>query len=223
MSGKSSLDQALEALAKRSFAIRDDLLPEPIFRELDAQVLASWLSGIGWKTRIKGVGAPKILPLQANLQTQKLGALIDSVEARDAQAFTYIYHQLHCSNDRSALVQRIEVAAIAAWREVVDRSAGIYAGTNFSLTAFTPGCRLAPHTDHGGRDAYRLTILLYFTGEGSTHEPLCFGDRGHPARIYPRPNRSVVFAPSKATNHWIEPVPSSEGSSARLAFSGWIT
>ncbi len=217
-----SIDEIRAALERDGFAVADDLLPRPVFEDLDARVLASWRGGIGWNTRVKGPGASRNLPLSAGDRLRQIAELVDGVDEGSGDVFTYLYHQLHADRDESGLVRGIEDVALAAWCEAIDRLVGPFDRTNFSLTAFTPGCRLARHTDHGGERAYRLTILLYFTGEGSSEVPLMFGGSEAPARIVPQPNRSVIFVPSAVTTHWVDPVPFEDQGTARLAFSGWL-
>lgn len=217
-----SIDNIRAALKRDGFAVADDLLPRPIFEDLDARVLASWRGGIGWNTRVKGPGTPRNLPLAVGEHLHQIAELVDRVDEGNGDVFTYLYHQLHADCDETGLIRSIEEVALAAWREAIEQLVGPFDRTNFSLTAFTPGCRLARHTDHGGQSAYRLTILLYFTGEGSSEGPLMFGGGEAPARIAPRPNRSVIFVPSKTTTHWIDPVPFKRDESARIAFSGWL-
>lgn len=209
-------------LERDGFAVADDLLPGPVFDDLDARVLASWRTGVNWNTRVKGPGRPRILPLATGTCLSQITELIDRVDDGGGDVFTYLYHQFHEGCDQRGLVRSIEEVVVTAWRETIEHLVGPFERTNFSLTAFSPGCRLARHTDHGGEGAYRLTMLLYFSGEGSCEIPLMFGNGVPPARIYPRPNRSVIFVPSAETTHWIDPVPFQEERTVRLAFSGWL-
>ncbi|WP_268874929.1 2OG-Fe(II) oxygenase [Cereibacter johrii] len=221
-SAMHSIDDIRAALKRDGFALADDLLPRPIFEDLDARVLASWRGGIGWNTRVKGPGTSRNLSLATGDRLHQIAALVDRVDEGSGDVFTYLYHQLHADRDESGLVRSIEEVALAAWREAIKHLIGPFERTNFSLTAFTPGCRLARHTAHGGESAYRLTILLYFTGEGSSEGSLMFGGSEAPACIAPRPNRSVIFVPSATTTHWINRVPFGKAKSARIAFSGWL-
>jgi hypothetical protein len=215
-------DNILASVARDGFALKDDFLPGALFAELDALVLAAWRDGTGWRTRVKGPGRSSKVPLQSGANVRRIGQLLDQVGGVEGNHFSYLYHQLHVDDDVNNLVRRIEQASLEAWGEATERLIGRYDRTNFSLTAFTAGCRLSPHTDHGGKDAYRLTMLLYFTGEGGSEVPLMFGDETTPVCIAPRPNRSVIFLPSPATTHWIAPVPIEDHHTARLAFSGWL-
>jgi hypothetical protein len=217
-----SIDEICAALERDGFAVADDLLPRPVFEDLDARVLASWRGGSGWNTRVKGPGPSRNLSLETGDRLRQIATLIDRLDDGSGDVFTYLYHQLHADRDESGLVRSIEEVALAAWREAIDHLVRSFERTNFSLTAFSPGCRLARHTDYSGEGAYRLTILLYFTGEGSNDVPLMFGGSEAPARIVPRPNRSVIFVPSAATTHWIDPVSFEDEGTARLAFSGWL-
>lgn len=216
------INEIREALQRDGFAVQDALLPKSVFDELDRRVAESWRSGIGWSTRVKGAGPSHLLPLQSGTRLRKVAALIDCVMAGSADSFTYLYHQLHNERDESGLLDRIEEVTCSAWRDVIGHLVGPFDRTNFSLTAFTPGCRLERHTDYGGKHAYRLTILLYFSSKGESEVPLMFGDSKTPISIQPVPNRSVIFVPSTATTHWIEPVPFEENYPVRLAFSGWL-
>lgn len=210
------------ALERDGFAVVDDLLPRAVFDNLDARVRASWRCGSGWKTRVKGPGTSRSLPLTSGDSLRQIAELVDRADDSSGDVFTYLYHQLHADRDESGLVRSIEEFALAAWRDVIENLVGHFDKTNFSLTAFNEGCRLARHTDHGGEIAYRLTMLLYFTSEGSSEVPLMFCGKTAPARIIPRPNRSVIFVPSVDTTHWIDPVSCEDECGARIAFSGWL-
>lgn len=146
-----SINEICDALQRDGFAVQDALLPKSVFDELDKRVVESWRSGIGWGTRVKGLGPSHLLPLQLGTRLRKVAALIDCVMDGSGDSFTYLYHQLHKDRDESGLLHRIEEVTCAAWREVIGHLVGPFDRTNFSLTAFTPGCRLERHTDFGGR------------------------------------------------------------------------
>lgn len=217
-----SIDEIRDAMQRDGYMVQDELLPRSVYNELDRLVLESWRCGIGWNTRVKGPSASRLLPLQTGARLQQVAHLIDRVMDEDCDSFTYLYHQLHNDRDEDGLVRRIEEATCAAWHKAILHLIGHFDRTNFSLTAFTPGCRLERHTDYGGNDAYRMTMLLYFTGEGTSEVPLMFGDGNAPTCIRPLPNRSVIFIPSASTSHWISPVPFEDDHTVRLAFSGWL-
>ncbi len=217
-----SIDEIRDALRRDGYAVQDALLPWAVFDDLDGRVLESWRNRIGWNTSVKGPGPCRHLPLQLGDSARPIADLVDRVTDGGGDSFTYLYHQLRKDQDESGLVRRIEEVTCDAWREAISHLVGPFERTSFSLTAFTPGCRLEPHTDHGGKDVYRLTILLYFTGTGTGTVPLMFGDSKVPAIIKPTPNRSVIFVPSTASTHWIDRVPFNGDHTVRLAFSGWL-
>lgn len=218
----STRDWAAE-VERDGLFIRDEIFTPPVFEEFDRAVRCSWEQSTGWHTRIKGPGAARAIPLQGTAQTAQIGALLKAHEAAHPAEFTYLYHSLHESRDQSGIIRTIGDALITEWRECIEDLVDPPFRTNFSLTAYTPHCQLTSHTDHAvGHEPYRLTLLFYLSGSGAGLAPLHFEFNGKRKVIQALPNRSVMFVPSTATNHWIEPVVSTDPRALRLAFSGWL-
>lgn len=213
----------LETLRRDGLLVRDKLLPQAVFDGYARRVRSSWKSREGWVTRVKGPGEAKALPIQPSDKVREIGVLLDAYSSSNPESFSYLYHSLHESNDNACLIKDIAQDTIAAWQDFITHLIVFPYQTNFSLTAYTPHCRLTSHTDYStDTDPYRLTLLLYFGGEGDDIVPLYFNFAGHQHRVTPQRNRSVLFVPTPETEHWIEPVPHSSTQSVRLAFSGWL-
>ena len=209
-------------MSTNGFAVVDNLLVRSQYCLLKSRVRSSWESGDDWRTRVKGPGSATKVPLQKGDKLRQIATLVDRVEATDKARFTYLFHQLHADDDKAGLVKATEEAVLSIISNTIGLVVGGYRRTSFSLTAFTPGCRLRPHTDHGGSEAYRLTVILYFSEPTDCEAPLMFdGSARTPHRIEARPNRLVIFLPSATSIHWVDRVPDGNGT-ARLAFSGWL-
>ncbi|MET3234181.1 UNVERIFIED_ORG: hypothetical protein ABIC54_006397 [Burkholderia sp. 1263] len=210
-------------LARDGVLIQDEILARPDFEEFDRAARCCWQQMTGWRTRVKGPGAARDIELQDPTAMGRIGALLDAHETANPGEFTYLYSSLHQSRDQSGTVRKIGHALIGAWHGSVGELLAPPFDTNFSLTAYTPHCRLAQHTDFSlGTSPYRLTLLLFFCNTDAGLAPLHFEFKGKRQVIRAVPNRSVLFVPSPATNHWIEPVVSTDPGVLRLAFSGWL-
>lgn len=219
-----SADTAIAQLTCDELLVRDNLLPMPLFAEFDGQVRRSWQTQQGWMTRLKGLGKARALPVQSLDQTKEIATLLDIYSGYATSEFSYLYHSMHEMHDESGLIQAIGREVIAAWEDRIPRLLARPYETNFSLTAYTPYCRLTPHTDYTAEARpYRLTLLLYFGGDGDNEQaPLHFNYGGRHRIIEARRNRSVLFVPSATTEHWINPIAQRDPEPLRLAFSGWL-
>ncbi|MDC9597093.1 2OG-Fe(II) oxygenase [Xenorhabdus anantnagensis] len=215
-----------DTLENAGFIYRDNFLPNDVFQNLNQEVIKSWHKGTGWRTRVKGTTEAKVLPLQSLANVQKIRSLLNKQMESRYSGFSYLYHSLHQDNDEVGLVSQIRTEVIKGWSAEIRALIGHWDQTNFSLTAYTPFCFLDMHTDYVPDAArYKLTLLLYFGGEGMFPEQadLVFDYRGQKTAIPAIPNRSVLFVPSPETNHGI-PSGSVDPSIhfCRLAFSGWL-
>lgn len=212
-----------EILRRDGLLVRDDLLANTIFSDYARRARNSWQSQEGWMTRVKGPGVEQTFPLLPKEKVQEIGSFLDACSMSNPDEFCYLYHSLNKSNENKGLIEEITRDVIKAWQDCLSNLIAFPYKTNFSLTAYTPHCRLTSHTDYSSvGEPYRLTLLLYFGGEADGVEPLYFKFNEHQQRIMPRRNRSVLFVPTLETEHWIQPVPESPTQSVRLAFSGWL-
>ncbi|RCW23341.1 hypothetical protein DFR48_107213 [Ciceribacter lividus] len=221
-----SADSVRTSLDTSGFVSRDDFLPDDTFRALNELVLQSWNGGNGWRTRVKGPGGARVLPLQPPSRIAKIRSLLDEHANSASSEFSYLYHSLHEENDESGLIGKITAAVIEGWNPLINDLIGEWSHTNFSLTAYTPSCFLDSHTDHDpGVSRYQITLLLYFgdAGKETQQAGLVFDYLGKRSIIPASPNRAVMFVPSPETNHGIPRADETVASDyARLAFSGWL-
>lgn len=198
------------------------MLPPSMFSEFNDRVIASWLEGAGWKTRARRGEATVVMP---RLQASAFNAARDVFKGDilSADCFQYIYHSLHESADSSGLIGEISKQLSRAWEDVLrDVCVPSPTRSNFSLTCFTQGSFLGPHTDAGGSEIYKVTLLLYFEDPqaAASEGDLRFRFRENDIAVSARPNRAVLFVPSNDTVHWVPEIVNP--ATRRFAFSGWL-
>lgn len=198
------------------------MLPELNFKELNDRVFERWIVDTGWKTRARRGESTIVVP---RLQRTALKTARDLFEGDvlSAHFFQYLYHSLHESSDLSGLIDEIKMQVSRAWNDVIcDVCIPTPTKSNFSLTCFDQGCFLGPHTDAGGTDLYKVTLLLYFGNSkiDPTDGALRFRFRENDIIIAAKPNRAVLFVPNNDTVHWVPEITRAE--TCRFAFSGWL-
>lgn len=216
------MNSMLDQLERDGFLVRDNLLHDNVIQHHKSTVQYSWDVGDGWMTRVKAGDTAKVFARQDQKKLTQIKKLVRN--GTSYQGFQYLYHSLHQKSDTTGFIAPILHDVKTAWGDIIAAVAPDTQSTNFSLTAFTPGCFLDAHNDYrDGSNAYRVTLLLYFGGQTDTSQSgggLVFDYRGKQQTIEPRYNRSILFVPTPETNHWIAALP--ERSSPRLALSGWL-
>ncbi len=209
-------------LKDNGYIIVDDFFGPSLFKVLNKLVLQTWSSQKDWCTKVRHKGKSFETSMLDIHQREKVATKINQ-SSFDHSRFSYIYHTATpaCSD----LVDSISNKAIEQWLPTLGIPWKSYK-TQFSLTAFNRHCFIDNHNDYTSGTTmppYLVTIIVYF-GEDTemSHEsPLVFNYKGNEKHIEPKPNRSVMFIPTKDTIHRVEPNLSSTDR-ARLALSGWL-
>ena len=221
------------SLDKRGFYYVDNFLSKNKFQICSQLALKSWDNNKNdWFLRLSDGNKIYKLAYNKKLITDNFRNKFDLLIGINSNKLTYWYYDIDHS-DLGGNVNNINHPLISGQRALLaDKCQHVYRSLiknwkreNFHLTCFDKYSFISKHSDINSNydEQYKLCLILYLTPNirESDGGHLVFHTSSNEINIWPKPNRLVLFIPSKKTKHEVRPVKATQNI-PRLALSGWL-